>query len=584
MIVLPLIYLIVFSALPIVLWLARSVLDPDLTLRNIDHLLEQPVYAKILGNTMRIAVSTTVICLLFGYPVAYYLVRLSSRARSILLVLVLLPFWTSVLVRSFAWLILLSDVGPVNHALLALGLVDEPVRLVHNSIGTLIGMSYVQIPYGILVMLGAMLGIDRNLMSAASTLGARPIQGFLRVFLPLSLPGVSASALLIFIESIGFFITPALLGGPEDTMLSQSVEQQINLTLNWGFAAVLALLLLITALIVYAVYARIGLEALFGTVGQDAGGGTVLTGERRPGRMRFAAGRAGGALSRMTSLVGSFLLDAAGAVGELRLVQRMGSRLMTGWAWLTLAFLAIPISVVIPMSFNPGVFLELPPRGFSLRWYELYLTSSVWQNATITSIVVGLQAAFLSAVLGTLAAFGITRLGPRFRPAAAAAILSPIVVPRMVIAIAAFYFYARLGLIGAGQVGLILTHTTLGIPFVTISVLSVLQGFDRRLEQAALTLGAGPFQTFRLVIFPLIRPGILSGALFAFITSFDDLIVALFLTGGAFRNLPKTMWEDILLNVRPTLAAIATILVVVTTALLLAATLLRRQAVGTEAR
>lgn len=577
----PLVYLLLLFAYPIVQWLSRGFFDPGPTLRHLRHLIENPVYLRVLGNTITTSFVVMLLSLLLGYPVAYYLASLPPARRNFVLILVLVPFWTGFLVRSFAWILLLQYSGIINRGARALGLIDEPLPLMYNTFGVTVGMVHVLMPYAILSMLVVMQGIDRDLVLAASTLGARPWPAFVRIFLPLSLSGVAASALLVFIMALGFFITPALLGGPDDAMISQSIQQQISLTLNWGFAALLALTLLAATLAIYWLYARtVGLETLWGT---------VATGERTVPPSEIAGTGQGGTpgpLAAAARQIGPPLAKAAkrtsGALAALAARLPTGGRWATpflAWApkllaWAVLAYLMLPILFVIPMSFNPTEFLEFPPTGFSLRWYRQYFQDPTWTSATIRSLQVGVLAALISTVLGTMAAFGLVRANVRFKMALVAFLLAPMIVPRIVIAVAVFYLYSRLHLVGT-ITGLVLSHVVIAMPLVVISVSSVLQGFDIRLEHAALTLGAARWQTFCYVVFPLILPGILSGALFAFITSFDELIIALFVTSGLFRTLPKKMWDDIFLQVTPALAAVSTILIAVTVAVLVPAVLIR---------
>lgn len=244
---------------------------------------------------------------------------------------------------------------------------------------------------------------------------------------------------------------------------------------------------------------------------------------------------------------------------------------------LLLLFLAFPIVVVVVVSFSSATYLTFPPPGFDLRWYQAYLGSRAWLDATWISLVVATATVVLATALGTLAALGLRRLPPAARAAATGLILSPLIVPGIVVAIGIYYAYARFGLVG-NPLGLVLAHTCLAVPFVVTSVTASLAGLDRRLEQAAASLGATPFGTFRQVTLPLIRPGILVGALFAFITSFDELIVALFLSGSDAVTLPRKMWDDIRYQIDPTLAAVSTLTIVLTVALMAAAHLLRKRA------
>jgi ABC-type spermidine/putrescine transport system permease subunit I len=186
-----------------------------------------------------------------------------ARAN-LLMILVLIPFWTSILVRSYAWMVLLGQEGLINRLLLAFGLLDEPVQLLNTRLAVYVGMIHILLPFMILPLYSVMRGIDRNLLRAAENLGATPVAVFRRVFLPLSLPGVGAGCLLVFILGLGFYITPALLGGQRDVMISMLIQQQVTL-LKWGIASALALVLLVVALGVYVVFTRLlGVERLYG--------------------------------------------------------------------------------------------------------------------------------------------------------------------------------------------------------------------------------------------------------------------------------------------------------------------------------
>jgi putative spermidine/putrescine transport system permease protein len=242
---------------------------------------------------------------------------------------------------------------------------------------------------------------------------------------------------------------------------------------------------------------------------------------------------------------------------------------------LILMFLAFPIVVVALVSFSSASYLTFPPPAFGLRWYRAYFGNEDWLNPTGLSLAIAACVVVLSTFLGTLAALGLARLPRAIRVVASGLILSPLIVPTIVVAIGVYYTFSRYGLVGT-PVGLVLAHTCLAVPFVVTSVSASLAGLDPRLEQAALSLGATPGGTFRQVTLPLIRPGVLVGALFAFITSFDELVVSLFLSGSGAITLPRRMWDDLRFAIDPTIAAVSTLTIVLTAALLGAAHLLRR--------
>lgn len=250
LLVLPVILFVgVLFLLPVLRILMLSVTEPAVGLGNYRELFTDPVYLKIIATTVRICVLTTVITLLMAYVLAYAMANVPSSARSWMLAFLLIPFWLSVLVRAFAWVLLLSRQGIVNATLMALGVIDSPLTLLRNETGVLIGMVHFMVPYATLPMLSNMLGIDRALMAASRSLGAGPIRTFLRVYLPLSLPGVLAAGVLVFVFCLGFFITPALLGGGKTMMVAQYIQFGISETMNWGISTAFATVLLVSVLL-----------------------------------------------------------------------------------------------------------------------------------------------------------------------------------------------------------------------------------------------------------------------------------------------------------------------------------------------
>lgn len=246
-----LLYMLVLYALPVVAMLLRSVNDPTWTLANYATLLDDVVFQKTFWITINTSITVTIGCLILGYPVAMGLVRARSMAPFIL-VIILLPFWTSVLVRSYAWMVLLGRHGLVNEALMALGMIDRPIRILNTPLATQIAMIHILLPYMILPIANALRQIDPSLIRAASGLGSTPFMTFRQVILPLSMSGVAAGTLLTFVLALGFYITPAMVGGPRDITLSMLIAQQVD-QLNWAYAATLSAVLLATALAILAV-------------------------------------------------------------------------------------------------------------------------------------------------------------------------------------------------------------------------------------------------------------------------------------------------------------------------------------------
>jgi putative spermidine/putrescine transport system permease protein len=223
----------------------------------------EAIYRDVLVRTFWISALVTLFCLVLGYPLAYRLATLKERHANLLLILVLLPFWTSLLVRTASWIVLLQREGPVNRILQELGITTAPLQLVFNRTGVLVAMTHVLLPFMVLPLYSTMRGIPPSYMRAARSLGAPPLRAFLRVYLPLSLPGVAAGCLLVFILAIGYYITPALVGGAADQMISSLIAFFTLQTANWGMAAALGSVLLAATVLLYLVYARVvGIDRL----------------------------------------------------------------------------------------------------------------------------------------------------------------------------------------------------------------------------------------------------------------------------------------------------------------------------------
>ncbi|ADB49004.1 ABC transporter permease [Conexibacter woesei] len=243
------------------------------------------------------------------------------------------------------------------------------------------------------------------------------------------------------------------------------------------------------------------------------------------------------------------------------------------WAFGVLVglWLILPTLVVIPVGFSERASFAFPPDGLSLRWYRNFFEDPAWIGALGNSLLIGLLSAALATVLGTAAALGLARWSSRRgRPVTRALLLSPLVLPGIVIAIAIYAVFLKLRLLGTVQ-GFVLAHAMLGMPLVLVAVTASLEGFDARLERAAASLGAGPWATARQVTLPLIAPGVLSGALFAFMTSFDEVMVALFIKSPYLETLPVKMFASMSRDVDPTIAAAASLILALTTTVLLSA-------------
>lgn len=263
------------------------------------------------------------------------------------------------------------------------------------------------------------------------------------------------------------------------------------------------------------------------------------------------------------------VLERAASVGAWQIALRV-------FVGLVLAYLVLPILVVVPLSFTAAQLLVFPIPGYSLRWYEDFFTNPLWTGALWNSLVIGLATTVLATVLGTLAALGLHGAKFRLKPVVVALLITPLAAPVVIVAVATFYFFAAIDLVGT-YLGVILAHTVLALPFVVITVTATLQSFDPNMTRAGASLGGTPVYVFRTVTLPIIAPGIISGALFAFVTSFDEIVVALFVASPQQRTLPRQIFSGVSESISPTIMAAAVVLLVVSLGLMLVMEMLRRR-------
>jgi putative spermidine/putrescine transport system permease protein len=551
-----------FFIAPLVSFLTQGLLarDGSLSGEHIQRVWAAGTYVQVMWASVRIALWVTLASVLVGYPAAYVLATANKASKGYWALFILLPFWSSFLVRTFAWIVILGRQGPINATLWDSGF--DRLELLYTWGAVILGMTNVLVPFAILTMVGVMERIDRGLMAAAGTLGARPVQAFFRIYLPLSMPGVTAAALLVFVTALGFFIAPALLGSARETMITQLIIQQVVELTNWPIAAILCLMLLFTALVIFAIFDRaVGLSTLAGEQRtlQDGGSPNPLA-----KGFTTLSSRIGDGLARLADILRWPQPKAAGVTSA---PVKLGAALV-------ILFLIAPLLLLVPVSFSGKPFLSWPPVDPGLRWYQEVLSSPVWLGATLRSLIVAFLTALVCFVVAVPAAFAFLNLSGRTASAAFALMISPLLMPRLVIAVALFYVYARLGLVGT-ITGLVIGHAVIALPFFFIAVIAVLKTYDRRLDLAAASLGASPLQTARYITLPLIAGGLVSAALFAFVVSLDELNIALFASGGLQSTLPKLMWDEATLRFSPLLAAVSTLVLILMSAVVLIAARLR---------
>jgi ABC-type spermidine/putrescine transport system permease subunit I len=541
-----LVYLAIFYVVPVVRVLTRSLFDPGFTLGHYRRLALAPMYGAVMGNTFEIAITVAIVCVVLGYPTAYMLATARPRVATALLACVMVPFFTSALVRNYAWIFLLGSRGVVNGMLMRLGLISTPLPLMFNRVGVVIGMVNVLLPYTILMLLSVMRGIRRDLVTAAQSLMASPFTAFRRVFVPLTMPGVAASFLLVFVLALGFFITPAMLGGPHEVMIA-NVISSVTGSLNWGLAGALATVLLgASALVIMATLYLSGGVGLFEDPGRVGWRGS-----------RGRPSREGG----MTRVIDSVFTP-------------IWPRIFTVIGGGMLVFLVVPVILMIPLSFSSGAFFVFPPPGFSLQWYVKYFTAAGWLDSTWHSILIAVITAGLSLLLATPAAVAMSRWSSRMSRVVYLAVLSPIIMPSIIVAVGAFFLLSSMRLTHTA-IGVVLGHTVIATPVAIIVLAAALRNFDRNIERAAISLGSSPIRTMLRVTLPVLSTAVWTAALLTFLQSFDELLIALFVSGIDARTLPKKMWES-LQELDPTIAAASTLLVALAVGVLLTVAMVQR--------
>lgn len=481
----------------------------ELTFDNYARLFDG-LYLRVFLTSIRIALLSTGLALLLGYPAAYLIASAPRRWRVPLVFLVILPFWTSFLIRTYAWIVLLNPVGLIPSLLEGAGL-DAP-KLLYNEFAIVLGLAYAYLPLMILPIYSSIERLGGTPLEAAADLYASPWQRFRKVLLPLTLPGVVAGSIFVFVPSMGNFIVPELLGGGQEVMVGNLIQQQFLSARDWPFGSAIAVGLIGIMLIALAAQALV--------LRREQG-----TAERSP-TQASPSGR-----------------------GRIWLRAHMG---------VVFTFLYLPIAVLVALSFNDA---GLPTSwgGFSLRWYRSVLSNEPILDSVRNTLIVAVAVTAIASVLGTLLALGLHRT-VRSRTLDSALFL-PAVIPDIVLAIGllSFFNFARVGL-GLGTI--VIAHVVFDMIFVAAIVRTRLGYFDARIEEAAQDLYAGPVRTFLKVTLPIIAPGIVAGALVAFTLSVDEFVIAFFNSGPTSITFPIRIYSMIRFGVTPEINAIAAFVLV----------------------
>lgn len=513
-----------------------------------------PLYLRVAWTTFVISVLTTVITLIVSFPLSWMLSRATGTRRLLLILLVLVPFLTSVLVRTFSWVVTLGREGLVNSALQAVGLTREPLEMLFSTGAVVVALVHVTIPLMVFSLVTVMQRIDPRVLLVAQSLGASGPTAFFRVVVPLSTPGIRSGTVLGFLYSMASFIAPAVLGGTDQTMIAQVIQSQIESGYNWSLAAALGLVL---AIIAVAVVGIIGVIARLAT--------PYLHARRAPGAGPDKIGISTDSLR--TSISTSHVVPPAAR----QVIRGIGGVLKRFYLPLVTLFLLLPLVVLFPVAFTSDNTIIFPPTGYSLKWFESVLTSPEWMRAAGTSLRIGVVVAVAATVLAVLLVLGLGRKRNPLSATVESLVMAPLSVPAVVFALGAYLAYTQLFILTNrslrltdNEFGIIIAHTALVLPFAFLLVSASYTGVDERLERAAASLGAQPRKVLSRITLPLMAPGLFASLVLCFLQSFDESVVSLFLSGLNVSTLPRLLWNGIRFGTSPEVAVISVLLLLIT--------------------
>lgn len=478
-----------------------------------------PVYLKIIWTTVRMSLEATAITLIVSFPLAWLLSRATGIKALLLGLLVLVPFLTSVLVRTFAWIAILGQRGLVNGTLLSLGLISEPLPLLFSEPAVVLALVHSSIPMMVFSLVTVLRRIDGRILLAANTLGANPLRAWLGVVIPLSIRGIQSGVIITFLFTIASFIAPALLGNQRQQMLAQVIQSEIETGADWALAAALGITLAVVATIVV-----VGLSMV----------ARLLSRWQRPGPLSLNSQGQNGVKVDTSLLRRQISVPNASRTSSV--IWRLATRAVPPTYLLLIStFILLPLLILFPVSFSSADVLIFPPPGYSLRWFETILGSPEWMGAALTSLRIGVATCALSLLLATLAVIGFGRGRFLFREALEAVVQFPLSVPAVVFALGAYLTFSKVGLVDT-EAGIVIAHTVLIFPVVFLVASATYSSIDPSLSLAASSLGANAWQTFRTIVFPLLLPGLAIGGLLAMLLSFDESVASIF--SATFRSKP----------------------------------------------
>lgn len=517
-------------------------------------ILQSPVYQSVILTTVRISLEATIATLTISFPLAWIFSRAEGTKRLLLGLLVLIPFLTNVLVRTFAWLAILGQQGLINSTLLSLGFVKSPLPLLFSELAVILALVHASIPMMIFSLTTVLRRIDARTLLAAQTLGASKIRTWVGVLLPLSIRGIQSGVIIIFLYTAASFVAPAMLGNQRQQMLAQVIQSEIETGADWRFAAALGVTLAATAAAIVASLSAVG---RYCSRWQRPGSPSVVLDP--PAKQADVH-----ALRRRISHPASRVSMPASWLAAVRLAEPIYLALIA-------AFILLPLVVLLPISFSTADVLVFPPPSYSMRWFDTIFSSPDWTAAALTSIRIALATCIATMIVATLT---VLALGRRFRFSGAleVLVLLPLTIPSVVYALGAYLSFSRIGLVDT-ESGVILAHTVLILPTVYLIISTTYSSIDPGLTLAAASLGASPMRVLRTVMLPLLAPGLLVGSMLAVLLSFDESVASIFLSNLAVKTLPRKLWEAIRFNSSPESAAVSVVLLGLTCAVVVGCSL-----------
>lgn len=504
-----------------------------------------PVYRTVIWTTVRISSEATLITLIVSFPLAWILSRATGIKAMLLGLLVLVPFLTSVLVRTFSWLAILGQRGLFNATLLKLGIISAPLPLLFGELAVVLALVQCSIPMMVFALLTILRRIDSRILLAARTLGASPLRIWFGVVLPLAVRGIQSGVIIIFLFTMASFIAPSFLGSQRQQMLAQVIQSEIDVGADWALAAALGITLAVVATIIVTVLSSVARHF----------SRWQRRGAAAPASSQASAEDVDTSILRQPVKLPAARFRIPVGIRVARLAEPLYLLVIS-------TFILLPLVVLIPVSFSSAEVLIFPPPGYSLRWFETIFGSEEWISAALTSLRIGAAACVATLLIATATVLGFGR-NFHYQSAADAVLLSPLTVPSVVFALGAYLAFARVGLVDT-EAGIIIAHTVLIFPIVYQLTSATFSSIDPWLPLAAASLGANPWRIFQTVTFPLLLPGLAVGALLAILLSFDESVASIFLSNLSVKTVPRKLWEGIHFNTSPESAAVSVVLLGVT--------------------